>query len=69
MFQLATTSAIYSFAYFDHYISRFKKGLHDSSITMFHVVFALKSSAVFSVAKCYHELSKAIGIGIRYEER
>ncbi len=36
---------------------------------MFHVVFALKSSAAFSVAKCYHELSKAIAIAIRYEER
>ena len=36
---------------------------------MFHIVFALRSSTAFSVARCYYELSKAIGIAVRYEER
>lgn len=48
---------------------RFRRGLHDASTSMFHIVFALRSSTAFSVARCYYELSKAIGIAVRYEER
>ena len=48
---------------------RFRRGLHDASTSMFQIVFALRSSTAFSVARCYYELSKALGIAIRYEER
>lgn len=40
-----------------------------SSITMFHVVFALRASANYSVVEIYHDLSQQIGVAIKYEER
>ena len=48
---------------------RYRKGTLDQTTQMFQVVFALRASTAYSVAKCYLQLSKAIGIGIRYEER
>jgi len=40
-----------------------------SNITMFHVVFALKAVAKYSVVQSYHELSQRIGLAIRHEEK
>ena len=40
-----------------------------SPLTMFHVVFALRATAPYSVVECYHDLSQQIGAAIRNEER
>lgn len=39
-----------------------------SNLTMFHIVFALKTSASYSVVQCFHELSKLTSRAIRSEE-
>lgn len=40
-----------------------------SPITMFHVVFALKALAPYSVVECYHELSQRLGLAVMHEEK
>ena len=40
-----------------------------STMTMFHVVFALKANTDYSVVECFHDLSQQIGVAIKYEER
>ncbi|GIX76188.1 GATOR complex protein NPRL3 [Caerostris extrusa] len=39
-----------------------------TTITMFHVVFALPSDSSYSVVDCYHDLSHRFSIAIRHEE-
>jgi diaminopimelate decarboxylase len=43
--------------------------LQTSTMTMFHVVFALKANTDYSVVECFHDLSQKIGVAIKYEER
>merc|ERR1719193_421988 len=44
-------------------------GQWKSTITMFHIVFALKAVVNYSVVQCYHELSHRIGLALRHEEK
>ncbi|CAL1294173.1 unnamed protein product [Larinioides sclopetarius] len=39
-----------------------------TTITMFHVVFALRADASYSIVDCYHDLCHRFSIAIRYEE-
>ncbi|KAJ8948159.1 hypothetical protein NQ318_009250 [Aromia moschata] len=41
----------------------------DSGIMLVNVVFALQALASHSVVKCYHDLSKRMGIVLKYEEK
>ncbi|XP_019866950.2 GATOR complex protein NPRL3 isoform X2 [Aethina tumida] len=41
----------------------------DSGIMLINIVFALQALASHSVVKCYHDLSKRIGIAIKHEEK
>lgn len=38
-------------------------------IMLVNIVFALQAQASHSIVKCYYELSKALGVGLRHEER
>ncbi|XP_055952806.1 GATOR complex protein NPRL3-like isoform X1 [Argiope bruennichi] len=39
-----------------------------TTITMFHVVFALRADASYSIVDCYHDLCHRFSIAIRHEE-
>ena len=39
-----------------------------SGIAMFHLVFALRAEASYSIILCYHEFSKIIGLILKHEE-
>jgi hypothetical protein len=39
-----------------------------STLTMFHVVFALRAVCNYSIIPCYHELSQRLGLILRHEE-
>ncbi|KAG5888473.1 hypothetical protein JTB14_022103 [Gonioctena quinquepunctata] len=41
----------------------------DSGIMLVNIVFALQALASHSVVKCYHDLSKRMGIVLKYEEK
>ncbi|CAH1156187.1 unnamed protein product [Phaedon cochleariae] len=41
----------------------------DSGIMLVNIVFALQALASHSVVKCYHDLSKRLGIVLKYEEK
>lgn len=42
----------------------------DGTKTMLiHIVFALQAVASYSLIKCYHDISKRFGIGLRHEEK
>lgn len=41
----------------------------DPGIMLINIVFALQALASHSVVKCYHDLSKRIGIALKHEER
>ena len=51
------------------YYVRYQNGQAEKNLSMFHIVFALSTSATYSVVKCYHDLSQQLAAGIRYEER
>ncbi|CAH0555277.1 unnamed protein product [Brassicogethes aeneus] len=41
----------------------------DSGIMLINIVFALQALASHSVVKCYHDLSKRMGIALKHEEK
>ncbi|XP_074113031.1 GATOR complex protein Nprl3 [Cotesia typhae] len=45
------------------------RGKEVNSSMLFNVVFALQAQANQSVVKCYHDLSKRLGITLRHEEK
>ena len=49
--------------------SKDETGQWTSTITMFHIVFALKATAAYSIVQCYHELSQRIGLILAHEEK
>lgn len=48
---------------------RNKKEKEDESGMLVNIVFALQALASHSVVKCYHDLSKRMGIVLKYEEK
>ena len=48
---------------------RYRKGGQPSSLTMFHIVFALDSKTSYPVVQEYHLLCLMLAAAIRYEER
>lgn len=48
---------------------RHASGIHQTTMSMFQVVFVLSSMANYSIVRCYHDLSKMLGVGIKYEDR
>lgn len=39
-----------------------------TSVKLFHIVFCLNAVASHSIVKCFHDLSKRLGIALRHEE-
>ena len=39
-----------------------------TTLTMFHIVFALRAQCNYSIIPCYHELSQRLGLILRHEE-
>lgn len=39
-----------------------------TSVKIFHIVFCLNAAASHSIVKCFFDLSKRLGIGLRHEE-
>merc|ERR1719319_1128324 len=39
-----------------------------TTLTMFHIVFALRAVGNYSIIPCYHELSQRLGLILRHEE-
>ena len=40
-----------------------------TTITMFHIVFALRAVGNYSIVSCYHELSQRLGLILKHEEQ
>jgi len=40
-----------------------------SSAMLINIVFALQATASHSIVKCYHDLSRRLGVALRHEER
>jgi len=40
-----------------------------TTITMFHIVFALRAVGNYSIVACYHELSQRLGLILKHEEQ
>ncbi|KAK4875348.1 hypothetical protein RN001_011770 [Aquatica leii] len=51
-----------------HPTSLKNKSQDESGLLLIHIVFALQALASHSVVKCYHDLSKRLGIVLRHEE-
>ncbi|XP_023325891.1 GATOR complex protein NPRL3 [Eurytemora carolleeae] len=43
-------------------------GQWKTTVNMFHIVFALKAVANYSIVQCYHELSQRLGLTLMHEE-
>ncbi|KAF5303153.1 hypothetical protein FQR65_LT08316 [Abscondita terminalis] len=51
-----------------HPTSLRNKSQDEAGLLLIHIVFALQALASHSVVKCYHDLSKRLGIVLRHEE-
>ncbi|KAB0794262.1 hypothetical protein PPYR_13882 [Photinus pyralis] len=51
-----------------HPTSLRNKSQDDAGVLLIHIVFALQALASHSIVKCYHDLSKRLGIVLRHEE-
>merc|ERR1719186_138195 len=46
-----------------------EKVARKTTITMFHIVFALRAVSNYSIIPCYHELSQRLGLILKHEEQ